>query len=70
MDSSLGARSFDRVNSGMRMSTLYLKRLQTPDTATMNLNLVENDDDVDLQFVVEGEFFDGEEFNPVIETDE
>ena len=28
-----------------------------------------NEDDVDLQFVVQGDFFDGEEFNPVIMTD-
>ena len=32
--------------------------------------MVENgEEDIDLNFVVEGDFFDGEEFVPVIESD-
>lgn len=50
------------------MSTLTKKRLLTAGSKE-DIALVENDEDVDLQFVVQGDFFDGEEFNPVIMTD-
>lgn len=41
----------------------------TYESAGGGIAVAENDDEVDLQFVVQGDFFDGEEFNPVIMTD-
>ena len=52
----------------MRVSRLTVKRMTT---VTSQLNPIgEPDDDIDLNFVVEGDFFDGEEFQPMICTGE
>ena len=51
------------------MSRLTLKRMQS-ESEQMNPMVVENDEEgVDLNFVVEGDFFDGNEFQPVIESE-
>ena len=54
----------------MRMSTIKLKRMQTFDSGYENIVLVDGEEGVDLQFVVENEFFDGEEFHPAIDTEQ
>ena len=59
----------DPAAGELRMSRLTLKRMQSESEA-MNPMVVENDEDgVDLNFVVEGDFFDGNEFQPVIESE-
>ena len=51
------------------MSRLTLKKMQS-ESEQMNPMVVENDEDAfDLNFVVEGDFFDGNEFQPVIESE-
>ena len=49
-----------------------MKRLKKQPSQKMNPMTNEEDDDeydIDLNFVVDGDFFDGEEFIPVIESD-
>ena len=49
------------------MSTIQKKRLDRMDSCQVNMGPVE--EEVDLQFVDDGDFFDGEEFEPAIESD-
>ena len=53
----------------VRMSTLKRKRLATMMPDMVNIPIMDGEEDVDLLFVVEGDFFDGEEFQPQIVTE-
>ena len=69
-ESDRGSRSSRPGTADVRMSTLKMKRLMTVDSGTVNIALVDGEADVDLNFVVHGDFFDGEEFHPHIMTEE
>ena len=66
--------SFVRMNSGndgasdLRMTTISKRRIANPELDG-NVLVMPDEDNVDLQFVVQGDFFDGAEYEPDIASE-